>query len=328
MQSPAPNPTPAPPDPRLAIVIPAYKARYLPQALESIAAQTCRGFRVYVGDDASPEDLRSICDAFASRIELRYVRFDRNLGGSNMVGQWSRCVALSSEPWVWLFGDDDVMDAGCVQALYDRLDADAGRYDLYHFDVVEIDAQGAVLREAPPFPDPLPALQFAHARMASRLSSYAPDYVFSRAAFEAAGGFEPFPLAWASDDATWIKLARRAGIRAVRGPKVCWRQSGQNISASQPRLARRKLEAALRYVGWFERYLRGHPPRAGEPSRSELLRASIEWLSVHRRQLGTYFWPSLAWLAARELRRVVRFGAAGALLKTARWDWRLRRLGW
>lgn len=326
MSSSAPRRTPRPP--RLAIVIPAFKSAYLRQALESIAAQTCTDFRVYVGDDASPDDLRTICEDFASRIDLRYVRFDRNLGGPDLVAQWSRCVALSGEPWVWLFGDDDEMEPGCVEALLARIDADAGRFDLYHFDVVEIDGQGAVLREAPAFPDLLPALDFAQRRMAGRLSSYAPDYVFSRAAFDAAGGFQEFPLAWATDDATWIKLARRAGIRAVRGPRLRWRQSGENLSSDQPHLARRKLEAALRYVGWFERYLHAHPPRPSEPPRGDLLRASIEWLSVHRRQLGRFFWPASAWLAARELRRVVRFGVAGALLKTARWDWRLWRFGW
>ena len=40
---------------KIAIIIPAYKSRFLRQTLDSMAAQTCRDFAVYVGDDASPE---------------------------------------------------------------------------------------------------------------------------------------------------------------------------------------------------------------------------------------------------------------------------------
>lgn len=45
---------------KLAIVMPAYKARFLRQALESIAQQTDKRFTVYVGDDASPDDIKEI----------------------------------------------------------------------------------------------------------------------------------------------------------------------------------------------------------------------------------------------------------------------------
>ena len=38
----------------LAIVIPAYKSTFLPAALDSIAAQTCQDFTLYIGDDCSP----------------------------------------------------------------------------------------------------------------------------------------------------------------------------------------------------------------------------------------------------------------------------------
>ena len=43
----------------LAIVIPAYKARFFKEVLESIAQQDNTDFAVYIGDDASPDDLQS-----------------------------------------------------------------------------------------------------------------------------------------------------------------------------------------------------------------------------------------------------------------------------
>ena len=45
---------------KIAIVIPAYKCRFLRQTLDSIVVQTCRSFTVYIGDDASPQNRKEI----------------------------------------------------------------------------------------------------------------------------------------------------------------------------------------------------------------------------------------------------------------------------
>jgi glycosyltransferase involved in cell wall biosynthesis len=68
---------------QLAIIIPAYKATFLPAALDSIAAQTCQDFTLYIGDDCSPEPIGSIVEQYKDRIELVYQRFDTNLGGKD-----------------------------------------------------------------------------------------------------------------------------------------------------------------------------------------------------------------------------------------------------
>lgn len=204
---------------KLAIVIPAFKPTFLVAALESIAAQTDRAFTVYVGDDASRHDLAALCAPFAQRLRLNYVRFERNLGQTDLVAHWTRCIELSREPWVWPFSDDDVMDPECVGTLLDRIAGRPADADLFHFDVVQIDADGRDLRAAPPFPEEMSAMHFALARMERRISSYAPDYVFSRAAMQRVGGFQAFPVAWCSDDANGIKLAHRGGDSGGKGPK-------------------------------------------------------------------------------------------------------------
>lgn len=293
-------------DSALAIVIPAYKADFLAQALQSIADQTSRDFTVYVGDDASPHDLESICRPFADRFRLEYTRFDRNLGGEDLVGQWTRCLSLSREPWVWLFSDDDLMEPTCVAEVLNRIRADRGAFDLYHFDVLQIDATGAVIAQSPPFAEITSALEFALARLELRLDSFAPDYVFSRAALDAVGGFQRFPLAWCSDDATWIKLARRSGIRALRGPKVCWRNSGQNLTAYHPALAERKFRAAELFVDWLSESLESSPPRIGEPTPKAVRRASLGWLSNQASYARQSIIRRLATLLAWRLRFAVR----------------------
>ena len=307
----------------LAIIIPAFKPAFLAAALASIAAQTDQGFTLYVGDDASPHDLAAICAPFASCMRLHYTRFDHNLGQSDLVAHWSRCIALSHEPWVWLFSDDDLMDPGCVAAWRRRVQADTAVADLYHFDVIEIDAEGNDIRVAPAFDDVTSSPHFALARMQCRISSYAPDYVFSRAALQAVQGFQSFPAAWCSDDATWVKLARRTGIHAIRGPKVRWRRSNQNISSVNSPQATQKLEAAVQYVQWLERFMAENPPQPGDPTRDQVLAAARGWLVMQSQTLRLGFWQHQGLRNAWRLRRCLPLGFLGALARTAVWDRRL-----
>lgn len=55
---------------KIAIVIPAYKCRFLRQTLDSIVVQTCRSFTVYIGDDASPQNLKEIVSDYADKMNI------------------------------------------------------------------------------------------------------------------------------------------------------------------------------------------------------------------------------------------------------------------
>ena len=59
---------------KIAIVIPAYKCRFLRQTLDSIVVQTCRSFTVYIGDDASPQNLKEIVSDYADKMNIPQIR--------------------------------------------------------------------------------------------------------------------------------------------------------------------------------------------------------------------------------------------------------------
>lgn len=104
---------------RLAIVIPAYKSEFFYVALESIAKQSCKDFTLYIGDDASPDDLKTIADKFTGKINIVYHRFHENTGLKDLAKQWEQCVGLSEdEDFIWLFSDDDLMPADGVELFY------------------------------------------------------------------------------------------------------------------------------------------------------------------------------------------------------------------
>lgn len=66
---------------KLAIVIPAYKAAFLKETLDSIAVQAHKDeFVLYIGDDASPERLDKIVESYQNKVNLVYHRFSENMG--------------------------------------------------------------------------------------------------------------------------------------------------------------------------------------------------------------------------------------------------------
>ena len=64
---------------QLAIIIPAYKEKFLGMALESIALQSCQDFTVYIGDDNSPQNVFSVVERFKNKVDLVYHRFDSTM---------------------------------------------------------------------------------------------------------------------------------------------------------------------------------------------------------------------------------------------------------
>ena len=219
--------------------------------LVSLAEQTDKRFRVYVGDDASPGPIQEICSQFEDKLDLSYHRFPDNLGGSSLIDQWHRCIELSSEPWIWLFSDDDIVDPGGIEAFYAALEQTKAQFDLYRFNTLNIDEQGQVVQICPPHPLVESGIEFAYHRLCRNRSSYVSEYIFSREVFNKHGGMVKFPLAWCSDDASWITFAGDQGIFTIDGPKVRWRKSQVNISFASPKHRRAKIEASGLYLNWL-----------------------------------------------------------------------------
>ena len=246
---------------RLAIIIPAYKATFLPAALDSIAMQTCKDFTLYVGDDCSPEPIGSIVEQYKDKVNLVYQRFDTNLGGKDLVAQWERCIAMSKEePYIWLFSDDDVMEPNCVEELLRQIEKTEGYYDVYHFNVDIINESGAFKKRKQDYPAVLPAYRFYRGKNSGRLSAFVVENVFSRKVYEQMDGFPKYDLAWGSDLAAWIVFSGRKGMNTVPDARVCWRQSSQNITPDYSRqIAERKLKAQMALLNWAYGYFAKEP---------------------------------------------------------------------
>lgn len=262
----------------LAIIIPAYKDAFLGNALESLANQTCKDFTVYIGDDASPQSIELVVAKYKHRLNLVYHRFEENMGGTDLVGQWERCIALSNaEPWIWLFSDDDELEPRCVECFYKEIKI-GNHYDLYHFDVDLINESGEIFVRRHQFPEWLSSKEFITKKLKGEIASYVVEYVFSRRRYEECHGFQNFDLAWGSDDATWVKFGLERGIKTITGAKVRWRKSEVNISPNNndPIIVVRKLESDIEFLHWTNSFF-----SVKNESNRKLIRSEFTWFCTN-----------------------------------------------
>lgn len=250
----------------LAIVIPAYKITYLRECLESIANQSNKRFHVYIGDDCSPHDIKTIVDEYKDRFELTYHRFEFNLGGADLVAQWHRCIDLTNgERYIWLFSDDDIMGAECVESFY-SIPQEIRDNALVHYDISVLDStNGRVLKKATRYPSILSAGDYLRLKLKGDIISFVVEFIFPRWLYEKIGGFQKFDLAWGSDFMTWLKMSSNCkyGIVTVESDEeatIKWRKSNENISPRKDRpITIRKIKALIENAKYIKHELKSYP---------------------------------------------------------------------
>ncbi len=130
---------------RVTIGVPAYNAgRYLPQALDSLLAQTYTDLEIVVSDNASTDDTGDIAREYAARDpRVRYSRNPENIGaGRNFI----RCVELArGELFRWASADD-LSAPTFVERCVEVLDANPDVVQAYPR-VTLIDSHGTALKQ-------------------------------------------------------------------------------------------------------------------------------------------------------------------------------------
>jgi glycosyltransferase involved in cell wall biosynthesis len=233
---------------QLAIVIPAYKATFLGATLQSLAEQQVKDFHVYIGDDASPEDIFRIVAAFQHRLCIIYKRFENNVGGCDLTLHWQRCIDMTEdESWIWLLPDDDVAMPDCVSTFLNACLTDKEEKKLYRFQTSHINSKGELLFDTETCPPLESNAAFLLNKIRFQRSSSVAEYIFSRKKYNEVGGFTSLPLAWGSDDWLWIQLSQDEDIVTLPAGRVLLRQSNLNISANTQDYTEKKFEAKYRF---------------------------------------------------------------------------------
>ena len=234
--------------PRISFVMPAWKSRFIKQAISSIVAQTSSDWELIVVDDCSPDPIQDIVASFNSP-QIRYVRNPGNIGGKDLVGQWNHCLTFAKGEFIVLAGDDDVYKENfCAECV--RLIEKYPTVDLIRSSVEEIDENGNHI-----YNDYIPAeftskYEYLNLWITGRIYTCIGNFAFRRSALLTSGGFIDFPCAFGSDIATPISLSQN-GVANISERLFCFRISQYHLSSDHSRFIE-KLEAISQLTEWLQ----------------------------------------------------------------------------
>jgi glycosyltransferase involved in cell wall biosynthesis len=216
----------------LAIVIPYFKLTFFEETLQSLASQTDQRFKVYIGDDASPENPNDLLEKYKGKFVFDYHRFEDNLGGTSLTQQWDRCIALSAdEEWIMILGDDDMLGENVVEQFYDNYFIFEGISNVVRFATkVRIENEN---QETKIFfhPELESISDFLYRRINEETRSSMSEYIFSKEVYQRYG-FIDYPLAWHSDDRAWIDFTENKPIFSINSACLIIGVSGLSVSGS------------------------------------------------------------------------------------------------
>ena len=218
----------------LAIIIPFYKLTFFEATLQSLAHQIDKRFKVYIGDDASPEDCSVLLQQFQGQIDFKYHRFDANLGAISLTQQWERCIALSNdEQWLMILGDDDVLGENVVAEFYKtKQQLDKEKINVLKFASVLIDEKGNHISSKYFHPVKEKAADAYYKHFIGESRSSLSEYIFRRSCYNQYK-FTNFPLAWHADDKAWLDFSQGGILYGCNDAIVQVRLSSENISGKK-----------------------------------------------------------------------------------------------
>ena len=231
----------------LAIVIPYYKLTFFEETLLSLANQTNKQFKIYIGNDASPENPSLLLEKYKGKFDFVYHKFETNLGGISLVQQWNRCIAkVEDEEWLLILGDDDVLSDNVVEEFYKNInEINSLESNVIRYATVVIDENGTEISNNYTHPKLETSTDFLMRKIKGGTRSSLSEFIFKKTAFDKVG-FKDLPLAWYSDYLAVLEVSNFSTLFTINNSLVYFRHSGINITSKKDNLTL-KSSATFKY---------------------------------------------------------------------------------
>jgi len=245
---------------KFSIGIPAYKATYLRECIDSILSQTYINFELIILNDASPENVDEIV-TFYTDSRIRYYVNEINIGAENVVDNWNRILELSKGEYIVMMGDDDML----MPRYFEEFNNLINKYpflSIYHCRAKEIDENSRFRTILYNYPERESVYDLMLNRLVRGRATFISDFVYKVSDLRNNGGFYKLPLAWASDDVTSFIAASKDGIAHTNSCIFCYRRHPTSITSSGSVLM--KLQAIQLEKNWYKDFLDGCEPIGDE----------------------------------------------------------------
>lgn len=226
----------------LAIIIPYYKFTFFQKTLQSLANQTDKRFKVYIGDDASLVDPKQLLEKYQDKFDFNYYRFPKNLGGKSLTMQWERCLDLAGdEEWVMVLGDDDTISDNFVEAFYTNLlEINEAKVNVIRYASVVINEYDKQISKIHKHPKLEKTTDFLMRKLQGGTRSSLSEFVFKKRVIDEVK-FKNLPLAWYSDYLAVLECSNFGNMYTVNEALMSFRLSGLNITSRNDDLTQKNI---------------------------------------------------------------------------------------
>lgn len=228
----------------LAIVIPYYKISFFNETLLSLANQTNKKFRVYIGNDNSPQDPIELIKYYQEHFNITYKKFNNNLGKKSLSKQWERCIDLvKDEDWIMVLCDDDYLEDTVVDAWYKHFNEFNGKTKVVRFASqmkYEGDKESTFVYKHPKWEK----AERSYYRKLKRLTrSSLSEHIFLKESY-LKYKFYDYPLGWYSDDRAWLEFSENLPIYTINDAQIYIRSFSESISGKEDNLHLKRISSS------------------------------------------------------------------------------------
>lgn len=240
----------------LAIIIPYYKLTYFEETLQSLVLQTNKNFKVYIGNDNSPECPDNLLKAIERKFDFEYKKFENNLGSISLTKHWHRCIDLINfEQWIMILGDDDVLSENTVEEFYKNLNTiNNNNIKVIRFSSQLIDSESNSYSKVFTHDKIESANMFFYNKIKGLTRSSLSEYIFDAETIKNIG-FYDLPLAWHSDDLAILECSNFNNIFTINEAKLSVRVSNLSISGNKNLEAEKTNASMLFYQKLYNTHI-------------------------------------------------------------------------
>jgi len=234
--------------PAVTVHVPCYQyGRYLPDALDSLLAQTCTRWEAIVIDDGSTDDTAHVMARYDDP-RIRTVHHAENLGH---LATFNEALATATAPYFVILSADDRYHPHFLERAVSILDARADA-TLAFTDAELIDEEGSVVGVATITLDPdVDWVSDAAVELVLRPFIPGGACVARTEALRDLGGFEP-RLPHSTDTYLWRRLAFRGPVAHLAGRLYQYRIHRESLHTTTTWLDLMVTEEALQHRLLFE----------------------------------------------------------------------------
>ncbi len=219
----------------LAFVIPYYKIKFFETTLQTLSNQTDKRFKVYIGNDASPEDPVALLDKYKSHFDFVYYKFEENLGGISLVKQWERCITMvEDEEWLMVLGDDDYLSDNVVEEFHKQYEKFQSTCNVVRYSTVVLNEQNDSKSKIFEHPTLEYGLEYFIRKIKGGTRNSMSEFFFKKEAYLKLK-FVNYPSAFYSDDRAMFDFSIDKPIYTINNAIVFVRISDYSISGGQNR---------------------------------------------------------------------------------------------